>query len=150
MRIQLLLLKTLKLSFFVAKKGILNVNKFYKQIIFYFFMNKTIDKRPWGNFEQFCLNEKVTVKIINVNPNSQLSLQYHFNREEFWKILKGKGKVFLSDKWLDAKEGDEFFIEKKIKHRIKAEDELLQFLEISFGIFDEKDEVRLEDDYNRK
>ena len=34
----------------------------------------------------FCSNTKSTVKIITVNPNSELSLQFHNNRDEFWKI----------------------------------------------------------------
>ena len=46
------------------------------------------EERPWGNFRQFSHNELSTVKIISINPNSSLSLQYHNNRSEFWKIIK--------------------------------------------------------------
>lgn len=39
------------------------------------------EERPWGNFERFTHNEISTVKILTVNPNEELSLQYHHNRE---------------------------------------------------------------------
>ena len=40
-------------------------------------------ERPWGMYEQFCLNERVSVKTITVNPGHRLSLQTHENRAEF-------------------------------------------------------------------
>jgi mannose-6-phosphate isomerase-like protein (cupin superfamily) len=106
-------------------------------------------KKPWGSFEQFTRQEPVTVKIITVNPNESLSLQYHNKRQEFWKILSGKGELTLGDDIMQASEGDEYFIEKKQKHRIKAQGSRIKMLEISFGDFDEDDIVRLEDKYNR-
>lgn len=108
------------------------------------------EERPWGDFEQFCHNEKTTVKIISVKPNSKLSLQYHNHREEFWRILEGKGQVVLGEEIINTKKGASFFIPKKIKHRIITKNASLKVLEISFGNFDEKDIVRLEDQYNRK
>jgi mannose-6-phosphate isomerase-like protein (cupin superfamily) len=108
-----------------------------------------IIEKPWGRFEQFVKNEPVTVKIITVNPNECLSLQYHHKREEFWKILSGRAELILGDAIMQANEGDEFFIEKEQKHRIKAYDMQVKMLEISFGDFDEEDIVRLEDKYQR-
>ena len=108
------------------------------------------EERPWGKFEQFTHNDKSTVKLLHVKPHSKLSLQYHNKREESWRVISGSGKVVIGDKILDAKEGDEFFIPFKEKHRIITEDSSLIILEIAYGEFDEKDIVRLEDDYNRK
>ena len=113
-------------------------------------MKKYIEEKPWGKFEQFCFNEKVTVKIITVQPNSKLSLQYHNHRDEFWRILEGNGQIILKEELVNVKVGDEFFIPRKVKHRIIAGDNSLSVLEISFGGFNEKDIVRLEDEYNRK
>ena len=106
-------------------------------------------KKPWGEFEQFTLNEQTTVKILRAEANQSLSLQYHHKRDEFWKILKGSGKVVINNDTKDAKEGDEFVIPKNTKHRMMTEDEAIEWLEISFGDFDEEDIVRLEDKYNR-
>lgn len=106
-------------------------------------------ERPWGNFRQFTKNENTTVKIISIKPNSSLSLQYHQNREEFWYIISGSPVVTIGENKINAKVGDEFKIVKKEKHQIEVGVEPVQFLEISYGDFDEEDIVRLEDKYGR-
>lgn len=108
-----------------------------------------IEDRPWGSFERFADNEQVTVKILNVNPNQALSLQYHNHRSEFWKVIYGSGKITVGDRVFNAKENDQFFINKGQKHRIETEKDLIKILEISLGQFDENDIVRLQDKYSR-
>ena len=112
-------------------------------------MDQFIDKRPWGMFEQFTLNEQSTVKIITVNPNSQLSYQYHKQRTEFWRIISGSATVILDDKEIPVSAGDDVRIPQGTKHRILTADDSCVFLEISFGHFDEEDNIRLKDDYGR-
>ena len=112
-------------------------------------MKKYKEERPWGNFEQFTLNEKTTVKILTIKAGKRFSLQFHNNREEFWRFLDGPAKITLGKKTFKAKKGDEFFIDKKINHRIEALDKDVHVLEISFGKFDEKDIVRIDDDFGR-
>ncbi|MFH1504791.1 MAG: phosphomannose isomerase type II C-terminal cupin domain [Candidatus Omnitrophota bacterium] len=111
---------------------------------------KYIEIRPWGMFEQFTHSEPSTVKILTVNPNEALSLQYHNHREEFWKVLRGKAKIVVGDVTNQAQEGAEFFIAQGQKHQIQTDDSQVKILEISFGSFDEKDIVRLDDRYGRK
>ena len=111
---------------------------------------KHIVEKPWGRFEQFTKQEPVTVKILTINPNECLSLQYHHKREEFWKIISGEGEITLGDSTMSAHEGDEYFIARKQKHTIRAGKVQVRVLEISFGDFDENDIVRLEDKYNRE
>jgi len=112
-------------------------------------MKKLIIQRPWGQFEQFTQNEKTTVKVISINKNSSLSLQYHNHRKEFWRILFGFPLVTIGEKKINAKPGDEFVIEKKTLHQIEAKDSGVQFLEIAYGDFDENDIVRVKDKYGR-
>ncbi len=112
-------------------------------------MDKYIEDRPWGKFDQFCLNEPVTVKYLYLNPNERLSYQYHDTRTEFWKVVKGSGQVVLNDKILEAKVDDEFDISQGTKHRLIAYDDGIIVLEISFGHFDENDNHRVEDKYGR-
>jgi mannose-6-phosphate isomerase-like protein (cupin superfamily) len=112
-------------------------------------MKKYTEERPWGKFEQFCHNEEVTVKIITVAPNSKLSLQYHNNREEFWRIICGSGQIVLGNETIDVNVGDDFFISKKTIHRVITNESSMEIMEISFGEFDENDIVRLNDEYNR-
>jgi len=109
---------------------------------------KTV-KRPWGEFEQFSLNEKSTVKILNIKPKQELSLQSHKKRDELWKIIEGNAVVTIGKKSYNAKEGDSFLIKRKKDHQLKAKNIKVRVLEISFGLFDEKDETRISDKYGR-
>lgn len=113
-------------------------------------MKKYTEKRPWGKFERFCLNEKCTVKIISVEPEEELSWQYHKKRGEFWRLIEGQAKIMIDKMTKTGKKDDEFFIRKGAKHRIKTGKSSAKILEISWGKFDEKDIVRLEDKYGRK
>ena len=110
-------------------------------------MKKVI--RPWGNFKEFCKNKKCTVKILEVKPRQELSLQYHNKREELWYFLDD-GFVQIGNKKIKIKTGKIVKIPKKKPHRIIAGNNKLRVLEVSFGDFSEYDEVRLEDKYGRK
>lgn len=106
-------------------------------------------KRPWGTFKQFVLNKKCTVKIIEIKPRQELSLQKHKKRKENWYFLN-PGIVQIGEKRKKVKEGELIEIGKNVPHRIFAEDKSVKVLEISLGNFKENDEIRLEDKYNRK
>lgn len=110
---------------------------------------KKIDERPWGKFEQFTSNEASTVKILTINPHQRFSLQYHHHRDEFLRVLSGPAKVTIGDQEISANKGDEFFIPRETKHRVEATGSPVEFLEISFGDFDENDIVRVADDFGR-
>jgi mannose-6-phosphate isomerase len=107
------------------------------------------ESRPWGEFRQFSKNETTTVKLISVQAEKSLSLQYHNLRSEFWRVISGNPTIIVGDKIISATPGDEFFIPAKTQHRIRTTDNAVQILEISFGQFDEEDIVRLEDEYGR-
>ena len=112
-------------------------------------MDIYIEDRPWGRFEKFHENQLSTVKLIYINANSRLSLQYHRDRWEFWKVIKGTVQVELDGKITEVKEEENIVIPKGVKHRVKALDNNCVILEISYGRFDENDIVRIEDDYQR-
>ena len=105
--------------------------------------------RPWGRFEKFHENKSCTVKLIYVNANSRLSLQYHKKRSEFWKVIKGTALVEIDKKTIVLKEGETTTIPRQAKHRVLALESDCIILEIAYGRFDENDIVRLEDDYQR-
>ena len=108
-----------------------------------------IDKRPWGEFEQFTLNEKTTVKIITIEKNKRFSLQSHKNRREYWYFLDNPAKIIINNKTIRVKKGDKIIINKGDKHRVIGLSKPVRFLEISFGDFKESDIIRIEDDYGR-
>ena len=112
--------------------------------------NHLIDKRPWGKFERFTLNEKTTVKIITVKPKQRFSLQTHSKRKEFWKFLDNEAKVTIGNKTFKVKKGESVLVKPKQMHRVEALSKPVSFLEIAFGNFSESDIKRLSDDYGRK
>ena len=107
------------------------------------------EDRPWGNFKQFVKNKKCTVKIIEVKPKQQLSLQYHKKRKEMWYFLTD-GYVQIGKKKRKVKKGEIVWIKRRRAHRLFAEKNKVEVLEISFGKFSERDEIRIEDKYGRK
>ena len=112
-------------------------------------MYKYREERPWGCFEQFTKNEISSVKILTINPFQKLSFQYHEKREEFWKFLDNKARVYLDDKIIEVNLDSEIFIPRYARHRIEAYGLPVRLLEIAFGEFDEADIVRLDDIYKR-
>ncbi len=112
-------------------------------------MKKYQEKRPWGGFEQFTLNEISTVKILTIKAKKRLSLQKHKNRKEFWRVLDNPVKVTIGDKEIVGKKGDEFMINKNTNHRLEGLESEGHILEIAFGKFDEKDIIRIDDDFGR-
>ncbi len=110
-----------------------------------------IYNRPWGFYKSTFLTSHAQAKIITVLPNSELSLQKHFKREEHWVILKGKGKVVLGEVIIDAYPGIYIYIPKECKHQIiNNSDENLIFSEVQLGeYFGEDDIIRFADKYGR-
>jgi len=106
-------------------------------------------KRPWGKFLSFAKNQKCTVKILIIEPEEELSLQSHKGRVEHWYFLDD-GIVQLGNKKKKISAGKEIVIKKNLEHRIIGTHKKTRVLEVSFGHFSEKDEIRLEDKYARK
>lgn len=107
-----------------------------------------IIKKPWGEFIQFVLNKKCTVKILEINPNEELSLQKHKKRSEMWYFLTN-GIVQIGSRKKRIRKGRIVQIKKNAPHRLVAKRNNVRVLEISFGKFSENDEIRLEDKYQR-
>ncbi|AIC16427.1 phosphomannose isomerase type II C-terminal cupin domain [Nitrososphaera viennensis] len=108
------------------------------------------EKRPWGHFERFTLNEPCTVKLVYVDGDKRLSLQYHNNRSEFWKVVKGPVRVQIGKEKRLLQTGESITIPKGTIHRLEGAGTDAVILEISKGDFDEADIIRIEDDYARK
>ncbi|MEO9321548.1 MAG: phosphomannose isomerase type II C-terminal cupin domain [Nitrososphaera sp.] len=107
------------------------------------------EKRPWGRFERFTQNQPSTIKLIYLDGDKRLSLQYHDRRKEFWKVIKGPIRVQLDKETRTLETGESIMIPEKSVHRLMGAGTNAIILEISVGDFDESDIVRLEDDYKR-
>jgi len=107
-----------------------------------------IVKKPWGKEKHFIFNTKCTVKILIVKPKQMLSLQRHKLRKELWHFLT-PGMVQIGSKKKKIKKGEIVNIGKGKAHRIISGKTEVRVLEISYGKFDSKDIIRLEDKYGR-
>ena len=133
--------------------------------------------RPWGGFllidesqskefiNKFISNEdlkienKVSPKILIINPNSSLSWQYHQRRKEIWKVLKNDIGIIKSNDNNETemkiiKVGDVIKIQKSERHRMIGLSDFGIVAEIWIHTdpsspSDENDIVRLRDDYSR-
>ena len=110
-----------------------------------------VAERPWGEFQQFVSNERVTVKIITVQPGHRLSLQTHDHRAEMWQVLDGPVDVEIDGRAWTAQPGERVWAGQGMRPRMaNTTGEPQRVLEIAFGDFDEADIERIEDDYARR
>jgi len=108
-------------------------------------------RRPWGDFQQFVSNETVTVKIITVEPGHRLSLQRHELRGEMWQVLDVPIDVTVDERQWQAQPGESVWVPRGATHRMGNSGTTAgRLLEVAFGLFDEGDIERLDDDYARE
>ncbi|MBQ9003134.1 MAG: CBS domain-containing protein [Eggerthellaceae bacterium] len=108
--------------------------------------------RPWGIYKTTVLQDKFQSKILQVKPKSQLSLQYHNYREEYWTVESGMGVAQVGESRFALVPGSSVVIPRGCKHRLinTSETEYLVVSEVQIGdYFGEDDIVRIEDDYGR-
>jgi mannose-1-phosphate guanylyltransferase len=105
-------------------------------------------RKPWGRFEQFAQNERVTVKLLHIGRGQRLSYQYHLRRAEFWHVVAGRVLTTLNGRNRVLSEGGNVAVAPRVRHRIRAIVDSV-VLEVATGDFDEGDIVRVEDDYGR-
>lgn len=137
-------------------------------------------ERPWGGFYvideaqtalfidtyfaeergEIALGEqKLSPKILIVEPEKRLSWQYHHRRTELWKVVNGKAGVMLSDTDEETSVqtrniGDVIRISTQLRHRIVGLDSWGVLAEIwqhsdPAHPSDEDDIVRVTDDFGR-
>lgn len=109
------------------------------------------DIRPWGKFRSFPFQDASSIKIITVNPQQSLSLQYHKSRNEYWVILDPGLEITLGDRIWNTQKDEEIFIPAQIPHRVRCIGiEPARIMEIWIGESGEEDIVRLDDEYGRE
>ena len=107
--------------------------------------------RPWGNYLSLIENKTWQVKLIEVKPGEELSLQMHHYRSEHWVVVKGIAKVEKESKVEFLKENESIYIPLGSKHRLSNPGkEKLSLIEVQTGTYvGEDDIVRFEDRYGR-
>ena len=118
----------------------------------YFFNKKITNKIDY--------TRKISPKILIIKPNSKLSWQYHIRRTELWQVYKNKIGVIKSktdskNKMKIYNEGECVEIKKEERHRIIGMENYAIVAEIwqhkySDMPSDEKDIIRIDDEYGRE
>jgi mannose-6-phosphate isomerase len=108
--------------------------------------------KPWGHEEIWAQTSDYVGKILYINRNSKLSLQYHQQKEETIRVLRGRlylhyGETKDSLQVLEMVEGDTYHVLPNHIHRFEARDEAVELVEVSTNHL--HDVVRIEDDYSR-
>lgn len=104
--------------------------------------------KPWGGYVVLKKARTYWVKKLFVRRRARLSLQSHKRRSEVWFVLFGTIDAQIGRKVLRAGPGEVLFIPKTRKHRITGISSAC-VLELAFGIVQESDITRYEDDYGR-
>jgi mannose-6-phosphate isomerase-like protein (cupin superfamily) len=108
-------------------------------------------ERPWGGYRILSgVEAPAAVKILTINPGSRLSLQTHQLRSEEWTAVSPGLKAQIGNVTIDLTPFCTFRIPVGTVHRIINDStEVGHIVEVLFGIYDEEDIERLEDDYGR-
>ena len=134
--------------------------------------------RPWGGFllidesqsqdfintfiplENLKIEDRLSPKILIVNPDSRLSWQFHYRRKEIWRVYKNSVGIVRSmdnnqNEMEILKEGDTITFQIEERHRLVGLSNFGVVAEIWIHTdlknpSNEQDIVRLEDDYSRK
>lgn len=109
--------------------------------------------RPWGEYYGWDQGEGWNLKTIYIKPKSRLSLQYHHHRTECWLLVSGDATATVHDSRgkeskVSLKKGITYCIGKKQVHRLESK-KGGTVVEVAYGVFDEEDIVRIEDDHGR-
>jgi mannose-6-phosphate isomerase len=135
--------------------------------------------RPWGGFfvidqkqahkflhyffpgfkHEELIEEKLSPKILLVQPGKKLSWQYHYRRSELWKLVDGQVAIIRSDtdeekETFLLKKGDVVKLSQEERHRLVGLDNWGVIAEIWIhsdpdNLSDEDDIVRIQDDFGR-
>ena len=111
----------------------------------------SFEERPWGKFENLIDNDYCKVKRLTVYPGKELSLQYHFKRDEHWVVVSGEAKVILDNDIHVLRPGESVHIKREQHHRLgNTTDKNLIIIETQTGeYFGEDDIIRLDDHFGR-
>lgn len=108
------------------------------------------ETRPWGAFRRLVHDEPCTVKLITVDAGERLSLQSHEKRSELWLFLDPGAIVEIDGQESHPAPGDTAFIPCGSRHRLAASPSgPVRLIEMTFGLFDESDITRYDDQYGR-
>lgn len=96
------------------------------------------EEKRWGSYRVLERSQTIEqmeslTKIVKVLPGRNISYQLHYDRQEIWTVISGKGEVILNDQLRPIKAGDVIQIPIGAKHSVKAITPL-EFIEVQLGV----------------
>ncbi|STP13211.1 GDP-mannose pyrophosphorylase [Helicobacter mustelae] len=143
-------------SMLIAKKGssqkVKNILPKIKQVAPELTQNHQFTYRPWGSYQVLLETPTYKIKQIVVKPQSRLSLQKHFHRNEHWIIVSGTAQITLESDTFALHPNQSTYIPMGKTHRLANLGKIdLVVIEVQIGEYlGEDDIVRIEDDFSRK
>ena len=93
------------------------------------YISKT--NKIWGVEFLIAINSNYVVKMLKINPNFNISKQYHEKKHETWYVMDGTGEAVVSGKRFRISPGDNVVISPGTVHQVKAVGGKLIILETS-------------------
>lgn len=118
-----------------------------KKIVSIDFEDGIIIDKPWGYEQILRIHGFECHKLLVVKSCHALSLQSHLKRDETWKVLSGDCLITIDKKTYKAPTGTQWYIKKKVKHRIEAISDTV--IEEWSDNYDPNDIIRWDDMYGR-
>ena len=102
--------------------------------------------RAWGNYKVVYQDTNKKVKIIEVMPNSSLSLQSHDKRSEHWVVVEGTANVIIETEKFRREEiverNESIYVPVGAKHKLtNNQDSILQIVEVQIGDYLGEDDI---------
>lgn len=115
-----------------------------------FKLHKTVF-RPWGTYTVVEEGPGFKMKLIEVKPGGQLSLQVHKHRSEHWVVVSGEAIVVNGERDLVIKRNESTYIPAGQIHRLQnPTEQVLVMIEVQCGDYLGEDDIfRINDVYGR-
>jgi len=98
--------------------------------------------KRWGYYESLTQGKGYQIKKLYLLPYSQISLQSHQHRAEFWIVVQGTAKFHKGELQGTLNTQETLYIEKNEKHQvINPNSDILEIVEIQFGDYLEEDDI---------
>jgi len=110
---------------------------------------KKTDK-PWGYEVLWAQTDNYVAKLMYINPDQRMSLQFHQKKEETIYVMRGELIVWESEDDSDLiklQPGNTYHVKPGMIHRFGAKKQPVMVMEVSTNYLE--DVIRISDDYKR-
>jgi mannose-6-phosphate isomerase-like protein (cupin superfamily) len=98
--------------------------------------------RPWGSATTILENTSYRIRMLEIQPGKNLSLQSHQKLSEHWVVLEGTADVQRGDEKVILQENESTYIPKEMRYRLwNSGKNTLQIIEVQQGEYLGDDDI---------